>query len=433
MTPAACLLPPPDDDDNLTQSELPAVPAHAWVLEICDPWGLARHRLREGEERALGSRGGAAIAVHDPAVSGRHCSVRVERGRLEIADLSSRNGLWAAGARAESLQFEEGGCFVVGRTLIACRPEREEDSAELLAEPPLEGVVGQSLAMRRVARQVRLLAPLRAPVLVRGETGAGKELIAQALHTQSQRAPRPFVALNMGALPGELADAELFGHERGAFTGASVARPGAFEAARGGTLFLDEVAELPMAAQAKLLRALEGGEVRALGATASRRVEVRVVAATWAPLDRRVVEGAFREDLFHRLAVLQVALPPLRERRGDIGLLAGCFLEGISAELGERALTAGALSRLAAHGWPGNVRELRNVLLRAAICAEGRLITPEHVERAIGRAPASAGRSLVPADRRIEAKATLAAHEGNVSSAARALGVARSTLRAWTR
>lgn len=418
-------------DESITLSELPVVRSPAWLLEICDPSGLRCQHLLEGEERELGSRS-TSVRIWDPAVSGRHCSVRVRDGVLYVMDLQSRNGLWASGARVERLHFEVGGSFVVGRTVVTCRPEREQDINELLREHPLDGVIGESIAMRRVARLVRRLAPLKAPVLVRGETGTGKELIAQALHRLGPRGARPFVPLNMGALPGELADAELFGHERGAFTGAIAARQGAFEAARGGTLFLDEIGELPMPSQSKLLRALEGGEVRALGTNTIKHVDVRVVAATWAPLDERVAHGRFREDLFHRLAVLQVPLPALRERRGDIVLLAQWFLTHIQAELGERQLTASALSVLTAYRWPGNVRELRNVLLRAAIASSELLITGEHVLFAMGRGGRGL-RKVVPVSQKHEARAVLAAHGGNITSAAKAMGIARSTLRSWAR
>jgi DNA-binding NtrC family response regulator len=415
-----------------TVSEIQPSPARRWSLEIADPERPRRAWLCEGDSLLLGAGKEAGLVLCDPAVSGRHAEAAVRAGRLWIRDVGSRNGTLVAGARVEQAVFERGGGFVLGRTPIACAPCAEEDDAGLDREAPLDGVLGLSVAMRRLAREVRKVASLRAPVLIRGETGSGKELVAGAIHRLGPRARQPFVPLNMGALPAELVDAELFGHERGAFTGAVSSRQGAFEAARGGTLFLDEVAELPLLAQSKLLRALEGGEIRSIGASQVRRVDVRVVAASWASLDARVEDRSFREDLYHRLAVLTLRVPALRERRGDIPLIAEHFLAQIEGEVGERRLSPGALSRLVAHGWPGNVRELRNVLLRASIAAPTRVILAEHVERSI--VAARPGRATSPdADRKEDARLTLARHGGNVSRAARSLGVARSTLRSWVR
>jgi DNA-binding NtrC family response regulator len=233
--------------------------------------------------------------------------------------------------------------------------------------------------------------------------------------------------LNVGTLPRELADAELFGYERGAFTGAHVAREGAFVEAHGGTLFLDEIAELPLDMQVKLLRVLEDGEVRPLGAKARRKVDVRVVSATWAPLLRRVAEGTFRQDLYQRLAVFVVEVPPLRERRSDIPALVSCFLNELRSEVGEKEVSSAALSRLAAYGWPGNVRELRNVLYRAAVRVSGHLVRANDIAESLSvlRSPC---RMVMSGG---DARALVENHGGNVSAAARQIGIARSTLRGW--
>src|SRR5271156_1772550 len=221
--------------------------------------------------------------------------------------------------------------------------------------------------MRRLADQVRRLAQHALPVLIAGESGTGKELIARALHAEGPRRAKPFVAINVTALPRELVESELFGHERGAFTGAHVRRQGAFAEAQGGSLFLDEIGDLPLEAQPKILRALDGYEVRRVGGAGSgRRPDVRVVAATHARLEQRVNRGEFRRDLYHRLECFVVHVPPLRERRGDIGVIARELLRQLASDVGTRQLTASAIARLAVHNWPGNVRELRNVLCRAA-------------------------------------------------------------------
>jgi DNA-binding NtrC family response regulator len=414
-----------------TVSEVKAPPASVWTLEIVDEAGMRVVTISEGESLDVGTAAGADVRVDDPTVSARHCRVALDRGRLEIADLGSRNGIYAGGRlRIRDTPLDGAGCFVIGRTVIAATPFREDD--DVRDEAPLDGLVGQSLPMRRLARRVRRVAQLRAPVLIRGETGSGKELVAHALHRLGPRAKQVFLPLNMGALPGELADAELFGHERGAFTGAVSARAGAFETARGGTLFLDEIAELALPTQAKLLRTLENGEVRSIGAAAPRVVDVRVVAATWADLGERVDAAEFREDLFHRLAVLTVELPPLRERFGDVPLLARAYLR--TCEAGPCELHPGALSLLTSYAWPGNVRELRNVLLRAASESDRGKITADLVKRAIGSGRPNASTRIASArDRRSEVRAALEANRGNVKRTSLELGIARSTVRSWAR
>ena len=236
--------------------------------------------------------------------------------------------------------------------------------------PALRAIVGQAPALRRVLEQTARVARTRLPVLVTGESGTGKELLARALHELSQVAAGPFVAVNCGALTRELAESELFGHERGAFTGAGNRRLGWFEEAAGGTLVLDEVGELPLELQPKLLRVLETGRLRRVGGQGEIAVEVRVVALTLRDLRRDSACGRFRLDLYHRLAGCELRLPPLRERPGDIALLAEHFLAEAAGELGPHTLSAEALARLCAHDWPGNARELRNVLRRAAALAD---------------------------------------------------------------
>lgn len=231
------------------------------------------------------------------------------------------------------------------------------------------GLIGHSAALQQVLHEVDVVAQSDLPVLLMGETGTGKELFAQRVHARSARAKGPMVHVNCAALPESLAESELFGHVRGAFSGASTDRAGRFEAARGGTIFLDEVGELPMSIQAKLLRTLQNGEVQRLGADKPVKVDVRVVAATNRALKEAVSQGSFRADLYHRLSVYPVHVPPLRERGDDVLLLAGHFLEVNRARLGLRSLRldAGAEAALLRYGWPGNVRELEHVMGRAAL------------------------------------------------------------------
>jgi DNA-binding NtrC family response regulator len=300
--------------------------------------------------------------------------------------------------------------------VIEC--DEDEPSSE-----PLPGVIGTSAPMLRVARLVRRHAKSRVPILLQGESGTGKDMVARAVHELGRR-NGPFVPLNMAALPESLADAELFGHRRGAFTGAIASRVGAFEQAHQGTLFLDEIAELPLSIQVKLLRVVEDGMVRAVGATQAARVDVRLVSASWAVLDERVLEGRFRGDLYHRLSTVVVELPPLRQRRSDIAQLSHALLRRMRADLGERLLSSAALSRLVEQHFPGNVRELGAILYRAAASAEYE-ISARHVDEASQKA---GPRERKPA---ADAHALLEHCSGNVSKAARAAGVPRSTFRAW--
>ena len=236
----------------------------------------------------------------------------------------------------------------------------------------LPGLVGDSKAIRELARLVRLVAPHSARVLIEGETGSGKELVARAVHTLSGRRSKPFVALNCAAIPETLLEAELFGHTRGAFTGAVQSRLGRIEAANGGTLFLDEIGELPLALQAKLLRFLENGEIQRLGGNETVHLDVRVVSATHQLLEERAEKGNFRLDLYHRLAVFPVRIPPLRKRMGDLPMLVTAILSSLGQQAPQKCIDPLALQRLAEHPWPGNVRELQNVLQRAVILSEER-------------------------------------------------------------
>ena len=245
--------------------------------------------------------------------------------------------------------------------------------SDLNACEPADGIVGQSPALNEVLQRVRRVAPTDMPVLITGETGTGKELLARAIHRKSRRASRHFVAVNLAAVPDTLAAAELFGHERGAFTGADRLRVGRFESADHGTLFLDEIGELRADQQVMLLRVLQDGQVERLGGGAPRRVDVRLIAATNRDLAADVRDGRFREDLFYRLSVFPVRLPPLRERPEDIPSLAEYFLERIASRLGRRfsGVEHASMHRLQEYRWPGNIRQLQNVIEQSAVLGDG--------------------------------------------------------------
>jgi len=295
-------------------------------------------------------------------------------------------------------------------------------------------IVGEHASMREVARQMQAIAPANTTVLLLGASGTGKELFARAIHRLSSRAEKPFVAVNCAAIPESLIENELFGHERGAFTGADSRQAGKFELAHGGTLFLDEIGELPLAMQAKLLRALESGAVQRLGAGAERHVDVRVITATNRDLEAAVASQHFRQDLYYRLAVFAIRIPALRERGDDVLLLAENFLEEFSRELKKKKLrfSAAAKEAIRGHSWPGNVRELQNAIERAAILGEGELLPPD-----LGLPPAAKATSAAAADggasERESLEATLRECKWNKKAAAERLGVPYKTLLARLR
>ena len=320
--------------------------------------------------------------------------------------------------------------------------ERAEARIPRSLADPDELLVGSSAALAEVKRVTERVAETPATVLITGESGTGKELVARRLHLLSERRERPFVKINCAAIPEGLLESELFGHEKGAFTGAATRKPGRFELADRGTLFLDEIGEMPLSAQPKLLRAIQENRFYRVGGTTTVEVDVRLVAATNRDLEREVREGGFREDLFYRLNVVPVRLPPLRERREDIPDLVARFAERSSARLRDAPVTFSdaALEVLRARPWPGNIRELENAVERAVLLAEGPLIRPDDLPaeyRDTRGAPPCGGETaplkarVRSATRRIEREAileALARTEGNVTQAARDLGLSRRGL-----
>jgi len=317
----------------------------------------------------------------------------------------------------------------------ALRRENENLRAQVRERFGLPGLIASSAEMAQVLDLVGRVAPTDATVLIRGESGTGKEIIAKALHHASQRAEGRFVAINCGALPEPLLESEIFGHVKGAFTGAGSNKKGLFEEAHGGTLFLDEIGEMTPGLQVKLLRALQSGEVRPVGSTQVITVDARVVAATNRDLEPMIRQGSFREDLFYRLNVIPIGLPPLRDRREDIPLLAEHFLARFAQRQGRvLRLSAGATERLLRYAWPGNVRELENAMERLAILARDEAIEPgdlpPHIGAglALGTAPALAAEQTLAEAERAHIIQILERYGGNHSRAAEALGIGRTTL-----
>lgn len=404
-----------------------------------------------GEECLLGRGEGCELQLLDDGVSRQHARIKNRDGAWLIEDLQSRNGTRLNGVPVEAATLQVGDRIGIGavRLRVLERPSATlaaSGTRELeLKTPPLpeagatasaalEGWVGECAPLRELLRRVGRAAPTEATCLIQGETGTGKELVARALHQLSPRRREPFVVLNCAALPTALVESELFGHERGAFTGAVARKIGLVEAAAGGTLFLDELGELPGPAQAKLLRFLERKEFVRVGSTLPRQVDVRVLAATHRDLDQQVRAGEFREDLLHRLRVVELETPPLRERGGDVLLLAERFLHQLGGA--QRRFTAATQAALQSYDWPGNVRELRNVVEAALIFSESdevRVVDlPPRIRagRPAAPPPTQAEGPLMTI-REAERSAILAALEhtgGHRTKTAKLLGVDRKTL-----
>ncbi len=415
---------------------------------------LAADAPREalGSESLLGANIRSTIGV--PLWKGNDILGVLQVDNRDAPAMFDKRDVEALGVLAQGASLAIANARLIQRLTLAEEQLRRENQflkGRERSRTSEQRIIGESRRMDQVLQQLGKVVDTRVTVLIEGETGTGKELFASAIHYRSQRRDKLFVAQNCAAFPENLLESELFGHKRGAFTGATEEKKGLFEIADGGTLFLDEVGEMPLALQAKLLRVLQEGEIRAIGATAPRRVNVRIVAATNRNLEKEVAEGRFREDLYYRLKVFPLRVPALRERREDVPLLAAHFLERYTREFGRMiaGFTQPALELLRAYDWPGNVRELENEVQRAVIQADGETyITPELLSARVrtndAKTPERAP-ELEPVDddaddgsgtlremmdrveKRILAR-TLLAHGNNKTSAAKALGITREGL-----
>src|SRR5262245_31699571 len=317
----------------------------------------------------IGARRGNDVQLTDSKVSGLHCEIRLDDRGYRLRDLDSTNGTYVSSLRINDVYIQPGAQIALGSSRLKFDPLGETVEIELADTDRFGSMIGRSVKMRELFARLEKLARSDTTVLVTGETGAGKELVAEALHDHSPREKGPFVVLDCGSIPPNLIESELFGHERGAFTGATNNYAGAFERAHGGTVFLDEIGELPLAMQPKLLRVLERKEVRRIGGAKTIEVDIRVVAATNRDLGVEVNRGRFREDLYYRLAVARIHVSSLRERRDDIPLLIEHFM-AITPGGTVASLAPETVDLMMKHDWPGNVRELRNVIERAVLLAE---------------------------------------------------------------
>ncbi len=362
-----------------------------------------RYRLRaaDGSERVfdrrliyIGTSPDNDVVLDDPTASRVHARLEFDRTGYLLRDLRSKNGTWVNGVRVNEAYIPADAALRFGRAELSFGLDHQTVQVALSTGDRFGQLLGRSSEMREIFGLLGKVAPTDVTVLVEGESGTGKELVAEALHTHSKRGDKPFVIFDCSAVAPELIESELFGHVKGAFTGAIANRQGVFEQAHGGTLFLDEIGELPLDLQPKLLRALEKGELRPVGSNERRTADVRVVAATNRQLDKEVEAGHFRQDLYYRLAVIKVRLPALRQRPEDIPLLVRHFLKAAGAS--EVAVGFETMQRLQAHRWPGNVRELKNYVDRAVVLAEhGRLDTRHLSDSGLEQGPgAQAGDGL---------------------------------------
>ena len=412
---------------------LPDVVVRRFRLRVGAGPDAGTERMSEGKELVIGTHPSADLVLTDRTVSRFHCSIDVVNGVAHVRDLGSRNGTQVDGVAVLHAPLRDHACLTLGTTDLHFDLGSESVTVEASKRQAFGAMVGRSPAIRAVFAQLERAAASDITVLLEGETGTGKEVAAEALHRASPRADGPFVVVDCGSIAPELIESELFGHERGAFTGADRARVGAFEAANGGTLFLDEIGELDSDLQPKLLRAIEARSIRRVGSTTSTPVDVRLIAATWRDLRAEVNVGRFRPDLYYRIAVFPVRLPPLRERLADLPLLVDRLLEdiGADADAAGRLRTSAFLNRLSRHGWPGNIRELRNHLERCVVLSERELpgIPATQASDPLVVDPAKSLKANRDAWTRVFERryleALLAAHEGNVRAAATAAGVDR--------
>ncbi|MBX3205711.1 MAG: sigma 54-dependent Fis family transcriptional regulator [Labilithrix sp.] len=424
--------------DDFVDDETTRVPAESRGLRVPSvelvvvegPERGRRVAIHAGSAR-IGTAEGCDLKLTDRTASRVHCELRVRPRAVLVRDAGSTNGTFCEGLRVVEAEVPAGATLRVGASAVRVEIGDEPAFVEVSSRTSFGDLVGASLDMRRLYAMLERVAPTDATVLVQGETGTGKDVVARSIHGASKRAGGPFVPIDCGAIPETLFESELFGHVRGAFSGALSDRKGVLEEADGGTLFLDEIGELPLALQAKLLRAIETRSVRRVGTNGVKPVDVRVIAATNRPLSRAVNEGLFREDLYYRLAVVEVQIPPLRARREDVATLATHFFHQLG---GRGELPPSFAASLAQRSFPGNARELKNHVERAmmlgtivpAVAAPSVATPPGLEELAPLHLPLKEAREKwTESFEQVYVRAALKRTRGNVTHAAEAAGVSR--------
>jgi transcriptional regulator with GAF, ATPase, and Fis domain len=437
----------PEDETTLVVATRTSIklPSHSFSISVVqgEDVGISFLMDRADPTRVLvGTSPACGLRLTDRQVSRRHLALESTGQFLRVTDLGSTNGSYVNGIRVESALLAGGEKVVLGGTTLQMQAFDGPAAPMQVGESRFGRLLGASEAMRRLYPLCERLAKSGVPILIEGETGTGKELLAESLHEQSARADRPFVVFDCSTVAPSLIESRLFGHERGAFTGATSARKGVFELAHGGTIFIDEIGELGIDLQPRLLRAIERGEIARVGSERWLRVDVRVIAATRRDLDRAVQNGEFRDDLFYRLAVGRIELPPLRRRKGDVSLLGTHFWKALGDP--EEPVPQALLARFEQHDWPGNVRELLNAVARhralgdLAAFRDGPAESPassasrednvvEFVQRLLEEdLPLStAKQELIRRFEPLYLARVLARHEGDAGKASAASGIAR--------
>ncbi len=422
---------PPEVDGTVELDRSGPLVVRSYTLNVAEGGGRTVTWRSQGERCSIGSHPSNDLVLGDPTVSRFHCEIVATGRNARVRDLGSLNGTFVGDTQIVEAHLEHGSTIRLGRSVLRFSLGDRESAIAQSDHDRFGGLLGNGGAMRAVFAVLEKVSQSSATVLIEGETGTGKDVAAEGIHGASARRDGPLVVVDCGAVPANLLESQLFGHERGAFTGADRRRVGAFEEASGGTLFLDEIGELPVELQPKLLRVLEKRQITRLGSNQAHPVDVRIVAATNRDLRAMVNRGEFREDLYYRLAVVRVRLPALRERPEDIPLLIRAFLAAFRAgpDVVSRLTSVEHLSALARAAWPGNVRELRNAIEQSVVLDQ---LSPAEGEAHDAPTAVDPGVLYEEARRRALAEfersylaLQLAAHGDNVSAAARAAGVGR--------
>ena len=388
---------------------------------------LGNQKFKQTEIRIGSAPDNDYIISDDPYVSAHHCRIHKNPQAYWLQDFGSTNGTWMDGRKIEEAPLDREGTITVGKTKFPYRVFPIREKIRGVNKASLGKLVGSSLAIRETYELLEKVAPSEATILIVGETGTGKELAAQCIHENSHRNKQPFVAINCGAVPESLIESEFFGHEKGAFTGASERKLGVFEQANHGTLFLDEIGEMPMELQIRLLRVLETQRVRRIGGHAENPVDVRIVAATHRNLQQRMQQNLFREDLYYRLHVISIPMPSLRERLDDIPILAEHFLKQLLPPGMEKHYSPAAMEKLKKMPWRGNVRELKNTIQRAILLGSGEVIDTDLIQTTPLQLSDDLDNEIGKQEEEM-IKNALFLHHGNRTRAAKQLGIARSTI-----
>jgi len=402
---------------NKTQKELTLAEA-----KIVQSFPLTRTTPITKNTFTIGKDQNNDIVLFDEYASNYHCKIEFRDATFYIKDLNSTNGTYLNKHKIMEAALPDGALIEIGKSKFNFQVQQTSETIEA-NENYFYGMVSDHPSMKEIFALIRTLNSTSTPVLIQGETGTGKELIARSIHENSPRKSQRFISVNCGAIAKELIESELFGHEKGSFTGAAFQREGLFELASGGTLFLDEIGELPLDLQPKLLRVLESGEIRRVGSSKNINVDVRIITATHRNLSQEVRENRFREDLYYRIHVLPITLPALRERLTDIELLTLHFLK-------TKHIDAQAMAKLSQHNWPGNIRELKNVLERAVLLSGSEDISAKHIyfTNMPSKTTTAAYATTLQEIERLAIIEALEKNQWKKTLTAQKLGIAKSTL-----